>query len=241
MTVLDRVLKRRLARPAAPVPAEVAPAPEEVPASLFLFGPTHSLHVGMRLDYTGDPRPWGMRMLGERPSIMLNRSGGGSSPADQRIWRLTPDDPSTVRAVPRAGFWTCRSATIVEELSPATVASAWGDLIRFCRRLASMTHDEAIRIAPLLGAAGTLWPRPDTAFGRWAEWAVVSAALAAHTDEHPTMHVYRAGGGTYEDIIDPSWLTVEAAALRLADGLSTGAAILAQDGAAFGPWGTSEQ
>jgi hypothetical protein len=50
------------------------------------------------------------------------------------------------------------------------------------------------------------------------------------------MHYYRADGGSYEDLIDPAWQSVEAAAAKLADGLAAGSATLERDGARFGPW-----
>lgn len=160
-------------------------------------------------------------------------------PGDQRIWRLVADDPTTLRPTPRASRWTCRSATVVEELSPAIVMPAWPEVVRLCARVRALTHDEVVSIAE------TLIDPPDsqpvgasTEAGWWAAWSVEFAARAADTTQRPVMH-YKTDGNTYDVVDHPSWNRVEFAAIALADGLASGVATLAADGERFGPWPTA--
>lgn len=238
MAALGRIAALLRGRSAHPAPIEAVVAPEDRPSSLYLFGPIDALGVGARLDYAAvDPAsPSGSREFCDKPSFYGHWSIV-YDPGDQRVWRLVADDPATLRPTPRPGRWVCRSATVVEELSPEIVMPAWPELVRLCARLRALTHEETVRIAVTMHDGQA---RSATGIaGRWAQWSVGAAARAADTADQPIMHFYRAGGGHYEDIIHPAWMRVEAASIALADGLASGTATLKQDGAPFGPWTTA--
>jgi len=241
MAGLGRISALLRGRAARPDPTEAVVAPNDLPSSLYLFGPTWVLGVGKRLDYaTVDPAsPSGLREFSDQPGF-YGHWGTVGDPGDQRIWRLVADDPKTLRPTPRPGRWVCRSATVVEELSPTIVMPAWPEVVRLCARLRALTHDEAVRIAAAMNDGQYGLPGgATTRAGWWASWSVGAAARGADTADRPVMRYYRAGGGSYEDIIDPAWVRIEAAAVELGDGLASGTATLANDGAPFGRWPTA--
>lgn len=237
MAGLGRILAVLRGRAARPDPILAVGDPGDLPPSLYLFGPTWALDVGKRLDYaTVKAPPSGLGEFADQPGF-YGHWGIVGDPGDQRIWRLVPDDPTTLRPTPRTGRWVCRSATVVEELSPAIVMAAWPDVVRLCARLRALTHDETVRIASTVDdGQGGIVGRATTMAGWWASWSVGAAARAADTADRPLMRYYRAGGGSYEDIVDRAWIRVEAAAVELADRLASETATLARQGAPFGPW-----
>jgi hypothetical protein len=204
-----------------------------VPSTLYLLGPGGQFEPGQRrhLEHLYPEDRAALEQYADRPSF-FGHSPIAGDPSGLRIWRFVADDAATVRPGPRPGLWICPSATFVEELSPATLMPAWDDVVALCARLRPMTHEDAVRVAEMLpDAQRTAFSRPASIARRWVSWTVGFAARAADSPSHPVMHSYRAMGSWYEDIIDPAWLRVEAAAEALADGLADGTATLATEGA----------
>ena len=208
------------------------------PTSLYTFGPVTMLWVGKRLELPDGtwPAAYNPRRFSKRPTF--HGVGGLGDPEYQRIWRLVPDDPSSLRFVSIPDRWECDAATVVEEISPTTLMPAWEQVVTLCRRLAALTDDEVHRIATGLGPPDPrARPRLAEPVARyWVARAIWNAAQIADSPEHPVMYAGRAGGGWYEDITDVAWLRIEDVAGALADGLEIGTATLEVEGALFGPW-----
>jgi len=213
------------------------------PESLYLFAPANRFAVGRQEAFPQPRRPddptW---YLVDRPRI-AGRFAMVGDPGLFRIWRFRPDAPHDLRPGPMVGLWSCPSATVVEALSPSVAMPAWDDIVRLCARCRTLADEDVTRITTRLKKRGELpgpGDGPRSMMGFWVAWSVGYAARTVTGSSRAIVYRGHVPGQAMDEVVDPAWMSVEAAAGRLADRLADGTATLAADGGAFGTWAAAK-